>query len=193
MPADRVLSASPRERILAAADDLFYQHGFRAVGVDTIIARSQVAKATLYSHFAAKDDLIVTVLEERDRRWLAELDRALAGGDQDAVRRLLALFDVLGEEMERDGYRGSAFLNAVTEFPDPDHPVRRACRAHQDRLRLTFASLVREAGLRDPDVVALKLMMLIDGATCLRLVGTDPAAARHAREAAELIVADAQP
>lgn len=192
MPADQALPGSPRERILAVADDLFYQHGFRAVGVDTIIARAGVAKATLYSHFAAKDDLIVTVLEERDRRWLAELEGALDGLDRDPVGRLLSSFDVLSEEMDRDGYRGSAFLNAVTEFPDPDHPVRRACRAHHARILERLGALAREADLREPEVVAFKLTMLLDGATCLRLVGTDPAAARHARETAQLVLADAQ-
>ena len=171
-----------RERILHVATHLLYTDGL-SVGVDTIVARAEVAKATLYTHFPSKDALVREVLERRDHEWRERVARAVEGAaDPDA--RLLAVFDVLHEDVRRRDYRGSPHLNAVAELPDPAHPARRACSVHGTELRALLRRLAGEAGARRPDELAGALAMLVHGATCARVIEGDREAAPRARRAA---------
>ena len=171
-----------RERILHVATHLLYTDGL-GVGVDTIVARCGVAKATLYTHFPSKDTLVREVLERRDHEWRERVARAVEGAaDPDA--RLLAVFDVLDEDTRRRDYRGSPHLNAVAELPDPAHPARRACAAHATGLRGLLGRLASEAGAREPDELAGALALLVHGAACARVIEGDREAAPRARRAA---------
>jgi AcrR family transcriptional regulator len=176
-----------RERILDVADRLFYAHGIRAVGVDTIVAESGAAKTTLYSHYRSKDDLIAAYLRRRSERWRAHLDVELAAHGGPAAGRILHVFDLLEHWFADPGYRGCPFINACAEF-DAEHPAAAVVREHREFLHATFTELSREAGADAPDLVATQIMLLYDGAMVRAHVDGTPAAARAAKAAAEQLL-----
>ena len=153
-----------RARILDTASDLFYRQGIRAVGIDTIVAQSGVAKMSLYRHFASKDELIVAYLALRNEGYWTWFNRAVARHPGDPRAQLLSLFASLRRQTLHPQYRGCPFLNALIEFPAPDHPGHRVAIAHKHAVRERLAALAREAGARDPDRLAAHLQMLMDGA-----------------------------
>src|SRR5690348_8518550 len=118
------LAASPaRRRLLDTATRLFYAEGIHAVGIDRIIAEAGVAKATFYSHFPSKDDLVLAYIEEQDRIGR----EAVAALPKQPPRKMLAV--VLGRVSQSaiaGDFRGCPFLNAAAEYPDPKSPVRKA-------------------------------------------------------------------
>lgn len=120
-----------RERLLAAATELFYAQGLRAVSADRIIERVGTTKVTFYRHFRTKDDLIVAYLEHSAALDRQAVERAVAGaeGDVDAALRLIG--EEIGRTVCGPGFRGCAFLNAAAEYPDPDSPVRGVVDAHR--------------------------------------------------------------
>ena len=112
-----------RDRIVDTAYDLFSRHGVRAVGVDRIVAESGVAKMSLYRHFGSKDELVLTFLQERERRWTNEWLRAEASAAaRHAAERMLAIFDVFGEWFALEDFEGCSFINVLLEFDDRDEP-----------------------------------------------------------------------
>jgi AcrR family transcriptional regulator len=155
---------SARDRILETAAELFYREGIRAVGIDTIIARSGVAKMSLYRNFASKDDLVVAFLQYRDGIYWQWWDHVMAAHPGDAARQIGDLFASLARRVSSPAYRGCPFINTSTEFPDPDHPARTICRANKRELRRRLLDLSRRAGARDPATLADQLLLLMDGA-----------------------------
>lgn len=137
---------SVRERLLDVAARLFYAEGIRAVGVDRLIAETGVAKASLYAHFAGKDDLVAAYLTGVSDNWLARVRRASEQRGANGADRALAPFDVLAAMAGSPGYRGCPFINAAAEYPGPG-PVADAVAAHRRRVRATFGALL---GGEDP-------------------------------------------
>ncbi|WP_437322856.1 TetR/AcrR family transcriptional regulator [Sorangium sp. So ce381] len=182
-----------RSHILEVAERLFYAEGYRAVGVDRLIAEADVAKATFYRHFRTKDDLLVAVLEARDARfraWLAGRVEALAGDPRD---RPLAVFDALAELFAADDFRGCAFLNTMVEVASRSHPAHEAAQRHKLRLIDYFERLLREAGVPAADALSPQLLLLIDGAIVTAVREGGPGAAACARSLAENLIATARP
>lgn len=182
-----------RRHILEVAERLFYAEGYRAVGVDRLIAEADVAKATFYRHFRTKDDLLVAVLDGRDarfREWLAGRVEALASDPRD---RPLAVFDALAERFADNDFRGCAFLNTMVEVASRSHPAHEASQRHKQRLIDYLAGLLREAGAPDAGALAPQLMLLIDGATVTAVREGGPGAAARARSLAELLLTPARP
>jgi AcrR family transcriptional regulator len=155
---------SARERILETATELFYREGIRAIGIDTIIARSGVAKMSLYRNFASKDDLVVAFLQYRDGIYWQWWDHVMAAHPDDAARQISDLFASLTRRVSGPQYRGCPFINTSTEFPDPDHPARAVCRANKRELRRRLLDLARRAGARDATSLADQLLLLMEGA-----------------------------
>jgi AcrR family transcriptional regulator len=169
------------ERILAAADKLFYSKGIRAVGVDTVAAEAGVSKRTLYNHYPSKDALIAAYLQARFKH--------IAPSDAPAREQILGAFDRL-ERMFADGsFRGCPYVNAVTEIGDPRHAAASIAVQFKEQRRLWFRALLERLGVKDPDILATQLQMLSEGALSAALVrGGDPALARSARAAAEVLL-----
>src|SRR3954470_6305777 len=155
---------SARARILETATELFYREGIRAVGIDTIIARSGVAKMSLYRNFASKDDLVVAFLEYRDGIYWQWWDHVMAAHPDDAARQISDLFASLSRRVSGPAYRGCPFINTSTEFPDPEHPARAICRANKRELRRRLLDLAQRAGARDAQDLADQLLLLMEGA-----------------------------
>ncbi len=179
---------SARERILTAAYELFSRRGIRAVGTDEVIERAGVARATLYRHFATKDDLVLAVLQRREEVWTHGLieDQSRRRGDT-PEEQLLAIFDVMHDWFQlRDGYEGCSFINVLLEL-GPDHPAGRASIAHIDRVRDIVRHRAFAAGLTDVEDFASSWHILMKGAIILAAVGDLDAAERARKMAAALI------
>ena len=153
-----------RERILETAAEMFYRDGIRAVGIDAIIARSDVAKMSLYRHFSSKDALVAAWLEDRNAFFWRRWDRAEAARGDDPRSRLEGILDMIASTVSQRQWRGCPFLNTGTEFPEPDHPARAIILANKQAVRVRLRTLAAAAGARDPDVLAQQLQLLIDGA-----------------------------
>ena len=155
-------ATSARERLLAAADKLFYEEGVNTVGIDRVIEEAGVAKATLYSTFGSKEGLIVAYLQARLEHRQDRTNRAL--GKIDSPReRILAVFDVLDAYINEPGFNGCAFMNATAES-QPGSAVEEAARASRTWTRSLFTDLARDLGVADPEVLARRLVLLYDGA-----------------------------
>jgi AcrR family transcriptional regulator len=154
------------ERLVEVASDLFYREGIRAVGVDTLSERAGVSKRTLYNRFGAKDELVAEYLRRRDERWrehLREVGEGLVGPRE----KLLAVFGAYGEWLAGEDFRGCAFANAAAEIPDPNHPARIVAREHKEGVKEHLAALAKDAGSSEPEVLAERLLLLLEGATAM--------------------------
>jgi AcrR family transcriptional regulator len=187
-PAARTPAGQARDKILATAFRLFYAHGLRAAGIDTIIAESGVAKATFYKYFPAKDELILAYLDKVDGIWTGQLHTAAEAAGPDPAARLVGLFDALSSACRRDGYRGCAFINAAAESASGTRVHARTV-AHKEQVRAWIRDLADQAGAPDPDRLARSLTLLLDGGLASGVLDADPAAALAARETATLLVA----
>jgi AcrR family transcriptional regulator len=172
----RTRRSEARDRLLATASRLFYAEGIKGVGVDRIVAESQVTLATFYRHFAGKEALVVAYLEAVHALITEQTQAAVAGTEgRDQVRALGA--GVLAE-LGQPGFRGCAFINAASEFEDPDSPVRRVVAHHRTWYRELISRAFAQAGHARPGSAARHFLMLRDGA----MVGgalDSPAAARQ--------------
>jgi AcrR family transcriptional regulator len=184
---------SARERILTTAYELFSRRGIRAVGTDEVIERAGVARATLYRHFATKNDLVLAVLERREQLWthgLIEEQSELRGATPE--EQLLAIFDVLHEWFHnRDGYEGCSFINVLLEL-GPEHPAGQASIGHLDNVRDIVRRRAAAAGLSNVEDFAWSWHILMKGAIILAAVG-DPDAAHRAQNMARGLIEQHRP
>lgn len=179
---------SARERILAAASDLFYREGMQNVGIDRIIAESGVAKMSLYNNFKSKDELIAAYLEKRDQDWRTwfktEVEKqAIKPGD-----RLLAIFDVLQAWAEEPDFRGCAFINSSVELANPEHPGYQVAVRHQNSIFNYVLSLTTDAAFEQPETLAQQLLILIEGAVVVAMMQGSSAIFQQAKQAAEMLM-----
>lgn len=181
---------SARERILAVAGQLFYQHGYRAIGVDTIIAASGVAKATLYRHFPSKDDLIAAYLEETNAKFWAWFDTAAALHPTDPYQQVVAVYDALQKLVTTPTCYGCPFIIAVGEFPEPEHVAHQVAVANKVALRERLLALCQALDMDNPQALANHLYLLMDGAfAAVRTFGLDNPATRVGDYARMLLAA----
>jgi len=153
-----------RQRILDTASEMFYRDGVRAVGIDAIIARSGVAKMSLYRNFPSKDALVTAWLEDRNEFFWGRWERAEASHAGNPRGQLAAILDMVAATVSHPKWRGCPFLNTGTEFPEPDHPARAVILANKRAVGKRLQALATAAGARDPDLLAQQLQLLIDGA-----------------------------
>jgi AcrR family transcriptional regulator len=177
---------SPRQRLLAAADELFYNEGIHTVGIDRIIDRAGVAKGSLYYNFEGKDDLVREYLLGRHAMWSARVDGAVAAV-ADPHEKVLAVFDVLGELFRQPDYRGCSFMNAVAEA-QPDSAEVKAAANFRAWVHELFDRLVRELGVDDPRTLGNQLVILYDGAVAAAQMDATDEPAATARAMAELLM-----
>jgi AcrR family transcriptional regulator len=162
----------PRQRILAAAADLFRRQGIRCVGVDAIAQAADTNKMTLYRHFASKDELVAewmrSVIAQKEAVW----DEIIAKHPNDPTAQLVEWSRRTAEALAQMEDRGSSILNALAELPEPDHPARRVIDEHRTREHKKILTLCRQAGFRDPELTADQFYFLLEGAkTCVQCVG----------------------
>lgn len=164
---------SARDRILDTASQLFYRDGYRAVGIDTIVERSGVAKMTLYRHFPSKDDLIAAYLERANAEFWHWLEGEIAAVTEPGAK-LTAAFEATARLATSPQCLGCTFQAAASEFPELEHPGHEVASAHKRRVLDRLAELARDASLADPDGLAAQLLLLMDGAwVAARMFGPD--------------------
>jgi AcrR family transcriptional regulator len=180
---------SARERIFDVAKDLFYRRGIRAVGVDTIVSEAGATKMSLYRCFSSKDDLVVAYLKERDEVYWRWWDETVARHPQAPRQQIRALCQAIANRAAQPGYRGCAFTNAATEFPDPEHPGRAVALANKRELRERLRRLAEAVGAHDAAQLGDQLFLLIEGvyASCQVMGASGPAAGLP--DAADALVA----
>ena len=177
---------SARERLLASANELFYEDGVHTVGIDRVIEHAGVAKGSLYNTFGSKDELIRAYLESRHASMEQRFGRALERYDSPRDR-LLGVFDVQAELFSEPGYRGCAFARASAES-HPGDLVEQATADYRAWVRSLFTRLAEEAGVPDPPGLATQLHMLYDGSGLAARMDHDPSAAAAAGVAAAALL-----
>lgn len=176
-----------RERILDTAFRLFYARGPRGVGVDTVIAESGVAKATLYKHFPRKDDLVLAYLDKVDQAWFGALRAAARDAGDNPRDQLIGMFDALDTACRREGYHGCAFINTAAESITGSDVHARTIE-HKNVVRAWVTDLARRAGATRPEQLARQLTLLIDGGLAAGVLDADPATPIAAKATARVLV-----
>jgi AcrR family transcriptional regulator len=186
-PARTEHRASARERLLTAADELFYAEGVQTVGIDRIIERAGVAKASLYNLFGSKEELVAAYLASRRDRTTSRLTQALERFE-DPRQKILAVFGTQAEQFEEPDFHGCAFIAASAEAP-PGGLVEKAAEEFRAWIRAMFTDLAEQAGAPDPDALGRQLHLIYDGAgLAARMDQGDPATAPAARDAAQALL-----
>lgn len=150
-------------KLFQTAADLFYRHGYRATGVDTIAAASGIGKMTLYRYYPSKDDLIVAYLRDSDEVFWSGFEKITAGATT-ARDKLVAFFTSLQDYATTPACYGCPFLNVATEYPDGNYAGHQVALAHKQAARERFRALASEAGAARPEALADALHLLMDGA-----------------------------
>jgi AcrR family transcriptional regulator len=177
----------PRERLLGAAYELFAAKGVGQVGIESILAKSGCAKASLYSNFDSKVDLAIAFLDRREAVWMRGwLETEIKRRASTPERRLLTIFDVFDGWFRKKTFEGCSFINVLLES-EADSPVRRAAGIHLSKIRTIIRDLAKEARLRDPEKFAQAWHMLMKGSIVSACEGNRNAA-RDAKRAARLII-----
>ncbi|MDR1889890.1 MAG: TetR/AcrR family transcriptional regulator [Zoogloeaceae bacterium] len=172
LPRKRDNAIDKRQMILETALKLFQTEGYRAVGIDRVIAESGVAKMTMYKHFASKNALIAAVLQARDERFRQGLTQFVARFS-DPVDRLRALFLWHHHWFQSPSFHGCMFINALAEFSDPEHPARQAAACHKTWLKTFIDTLLTPlleasdpaSNAKTRQRLALQYALFLDGAT----------------------------
>jgi AcrR family transcriptional regulator len=182
--------AGARERVLAAADQLFYERGIHTVGVNEIVRQAGVAKTSLYLHFASKDELVATYLKGRGDLYRDEWTRLLEDRTGDPPEEQLdAIFDVLAAFVAARNFRGCPFSNAAAELCEPDHPGRVAIDEYRRFVRDTlFATVAARAGVTETTALSEKLQLMYDASLAASLADGHGAPVERARETARLLL-----
>jgi len=191
MSTNAIGNRPARDRLLDAASKLFYEHGVHTVGIDTIIERAAVAKATLYSAFGSKEKLVRAYLEARHASRRATVLAEMELHD-DPRRKLLGVFDVLVTTVKQPEFRGCAFANASAES-GPDSAAAEVTRKARAWLLGVMAEQTTALGAADPAGLARQLTLLYDGALVQSRLDRGPAAATAAKAAAQVLIDAASP
>jgi AcrR family transcriptional regulator len=167
------LTGTARERLLAAASELFYREGIHTVGIDRVIERAGVAKASLYNTFGSKDELIRAYLEQRRARTEVRVNTAIEKWSTPR-EKLLAIYAAQGAYIERSHFRGCAFMNASAET-QPGSTVEQTSDEFRAWFRSLFRQLAVDGGAADPDALAARLVLIYDGAAMSARMDRNPA------------------
>jgi AcrR family transcriptional regulator len=180
-PQDRKASAPPRERILAAACELFYSRGIRCVSVDEIAAAAQTNKMTLYRHFESKDLLVAEYLRALTEYGRSRFFEALSAHPGNPEKQLRAYIERVGQDLRRADVRGCPVANAAVELPEKDHPARAVIEECKSEHRAALVKLCSDAGFSDPERLTDELCLLFEGACVdVQISGQNGAGARFA-------------
>lgn len=172
-----------QQRILDTADRLFYAEGFRAVGIDRIIAEAEVAKMTLYNNFGSKDDLMLAVLEQRETAVVSMFEKNMEKHEHKGANRLDAFFLSLKDWFRSAGYRGCSFINATVELADRTHPASVFATAHKRRFHAMLGKIVMETRGKSAESLLPAIALIVEGAIVSSVMGQKTRAAEVAHSA----------
>ena len=178
-----------RQRLIDSAIRRFYRDGFRNVGVDQVLADVGISKTAFYKHFESKEDLMLAALEGQNR-WLQETFRQMVRerGGPSAHGQLRALFDVVEQIIESEGFHGCIFVNVSMEFPLLHEPAHQAAARNKESIEDLVEELAVQAGAADPKALAEELCLIMEGVYVTRHVTGRPDAIAIARRLAERVL-----
>lgn len=179
---------SKRDILIDTAHDLFIAHGFHAVGVDTILKKAGISKRTLYKYFRSKEDLILAVIRNYDETFRNYLIREVEARGDTAYEQLLVVFDVAEEWFSDPNFHGCIAVKAIGEFSKKNKAIQRAC---EEFIRLNgeyIEAIATQAGAKDPESLAKKLVLLFEGAISMAVISGNPKVAQQAKAMAQLCV-----
>lgn len=189
MPSENL---SAKDRILDAANRLFYSEGIRAVSVDAIAAKAGITKKTLYYHFKSKDDLIAAYLQSRDQPNLALFRKWFEDADGELADKVEAIFRNLAQSAQHPKWKGCGFLRTAAELANmPGHPAMKVGAAHKKNFEAWLSGVFKERKTKDPHELARHVVLLMDGAFSTVLVHHDAEYVVSAGRAARAMVANA--
>jgi len=174
--ATRTRKPGARDRLIAAAERVFLTEGIRAVGVERLCAEAEVSKRSLYQHFSGKDDVVAAMLQSQGAKFGA----FLAADDRPARERILTVFAPFEGGASAGELATCPFVGAATELKDRDHPGSRVALEQKVALTEHFAQLARTGGASDPDLLALQLTLVFDGASAFAVVRGESTSATRA-------------
>ena len=180
--------AQKREHLIGVATELFNRLGYRATGIDQVIAEAGVAKTTLYRHFKSKDDLIVAVLRQVDETFRDDMRTTV---DQNAAKprdKLLATFDYLEHWFKSDAFYGCPFVSAAGEFGEKNSLVFQEAATHKRLVKAYFEELARAASFRQARQLAEQINLLHEGAIAEAHLSGNPQVAQKAKAIATLLL-----
>jgi len=183
------MKRSARDRLLDAADRLFYNEGVHSVGIDRVLHEAGVAKGSLYYNFGGKDDLVRTYLHNRHTRFAARIAQHQASAET-PEQKILAIFDALADLFAEPDFRGCAFMNAAAEA-QPGSAEALATKDFRTWLHELFTRLVAAAEYQNVTSLSLQLVLLFDGSNIAAQLDANPEAAQAARAAAEALLSTA--
>ena len=178
---------APKDKVFNVAARMFYQHGYRAIGVDTLAAESGIGKMTLYRHYPTKDDLIVAYLKDSNDLFWKNFEQITKDAPT-ARGKILSFFEGLQDYVQSPSCYGCPFLNVATEYPETDYPGHQVAIEHKQSVRTRFRQLATEAGAKKPDVLADQLLLLMDGAYMASRMFGAKNPALHLVDAAQILV-----
>ncbi|APV35276.1 TetR/AcrR family transcriptional regulator [Acinetobacter soli] len=180
-------NTNTREKILKTAEQLIYQKGIHATGMDLLVKTSGVARKSIYRYFATKDDVAAAALNARDERWMHWFRTECDKGET-PTERVLNMFSTLKNWFQSEGFRGCAFINIAGETGDPEDPVRRIAKLHKQKLLDYIYELTSQMNVEQPMVLAKQLLILIEGAITTSHVMGDMSSADSAKDVAQLLL-----
>lgn len=175
-----------RERILSAAEELYYRKGYAAVGMDELRQSAGVSLRRLYGLFPAKNDIVAAVLERKHGEWESGLTAAVTDAGGDPRARLLAVYGYLEDWFCTVDFRGCAFINAFGELGGTNPEVAEIVRSHKASFQEYMSGLVASTGASP--LLAAQLSILAEGAQSTAAISGDAAVAAQARGAAEVLI-----
>ncbi|WP_374973665.1 TetR/AcrR family transcriptional regulator [Spongiibacter marinus] len=179
-----------KDKIVQAANTLFYLLGVKATSVDAIADKAGVTKRTVYYHFASKDDLIAAYLRSRDQQNLAAYQQAFAEQDGEVTDKVAAIFANVARATSHPKWRGCGFQRTAGELANkPGHPAMKAASWHKKNVEQWLTEAFIAAGLAAPALTARQVFLLLEGALSSMLIHHDPAYITDAGQAAAALVA----
>jgi AcrR family transcriptional regulator len=177
-----------REKILHVATDLFQTRGINSTGVDTIVAVAGTTKMTLYKYFKSKEILILEVMQQGHQEFHAWLNNKLDQFNKQPSEKIQKLFDFIEEWVTAPDFRGMAFIKASAEFPNEENVIHKLSAEHAREFHNYIASLASQAGVLEPEALALQLSLLIEGAIQAEQMKRGSGAIKYAKKAAKILI-----
>lgn len=173
-----------KERLVNTASELFYQNGYNNTGINEVIEKAKVAKASLYTHFKTKDDLCIAYLQNKEEIFLKDLKAFLKKKPKGKIQ-ILGLFDHLREVYRQDDFKGNACTNILAEIPLNNNKIREEVIQHKSNLNEFVNELVKKNSTNsNPGKLANKLMLLYEGAMTQSYVVQDSWPIKEAKDMA---------
>jgi len=178
-----------KERILKAANSLFYGEGIRAVSVDAVAHKAGITKKTLYYHFRSKDDLVTEYLKSRDQPNMDAFQKWFDEADGELSQKIFEIFSNIAKSADHPKWRGCGFFRTAGELAHmPGHPAVKAGAAHKKRLEAWLAAIFANEAIEDPGRLARRIVLLLDGAFASTLIHRDPEYVLEAGKTAQMLI-----